>query len=84
PYLSHNVELAGVLLAVAPAGHLSCLSVFWTIPATYLAPASAAAGIAVVSSIGALGGLVGPSVIGYVKTTTGSLALGLQVAGCFV
>ncbi|MCE4062325.1 MFS transporter [Pandoraea sputorum] len=84
PYLSHNVELAVVLLAVATAGHLSSLSVFWTIPSTYLAPASAAAGIAVVSSIGALGGLVGPSVIGYVKTTTGSLALGLQVAGCFV
>ena len=84
PYMSHNLVLAVVLLAIATAGHLSSLSVFWTIPSTYLAPASAAAGIAVVSSIGALGGLVGPSVIGYVKSTTGSLALGLQVAGCFV
>ncbi|AJC21036.1 MFS transporter [Pandoraea pulmonicola] len=84
PYLSHNLELAVLLLAIATAGHLSSLSVFWTIPSTYLAPASAAAGIAVVSSIGAMGGLVGPSVIGYVKSTTGSLALGLQVAGCFV
>ncbi|VVD89671.1 Putative metabolite transport protein NicT [Pandoraea iniqua] len=84
PYMSHNLVLAVLLLAIATAGHLSSLSVFWTIPSTYLAPASAAAGIAVVSSIGALGGLVGPSVIGYIKSVTGNLALGLQVAGCIV
>jgi len=84
PYMSHNLVLAVLLLAIATAGHLSSLSGFWTIPSTYLAPASAAAGIAVVSSIGALGGLVGPSVIGYIKSVTGNLALGLQVAGCIV
>lgn len=84
PYMQRNLGLAVLLLTIATAGHLSSLSVFWTIPSTDLPPASAAAGIAVVSSIGALGGLVGPSLIGYVKSTTGSLELGLQVAGCFV
>jgi nitrate/nitrite transporter NarK len=84
PFVSHNLPLAVLLLAVATAGHLSSLSVFWTIPSTYLASSSAAAGIAIVSSIGSLGGLVGPSIIGYVKSITGSLSLGLQVAGCIV
>jgi MFS family permease len=84
PFVSQNLPLAIVLLAVATAGHLSSLSVFWTIPSTYLASSSAAAGIAIVSSIGSLGGLVGPSIIGYVKSITGSLSLGLQVAGCIV
>nr|WP_241025695.1 MFS transporter [Burkholderia sp. Tr-20390] len=84
PYMQRNLGLAVLLLTIATAGHLSSLSVFWTIPSTDLPPASAAAGIAVVSSIGGLGGLVGPSLIGYVKSTTGSLEVGLQVAGCFV
>jgi ACS family phthalate transporter-like MFS transporter len=69
---------------VATAGHLSSLSVFWTIPSSYLSSRSAAAGIALVSSIGSLGGLAGPSMIGYVKSVSGSLTLGIQIAGCVV
>ncbi|MFL9863120.1 MFS transporter [Paraburkholderia fungorum] len=84
PFAAANLPLAVLLLAVATAGHLSSLSVFWTIPSTYLASTSAAAGIAIVSSIGSLGGLVGPSIIGYVKSVTGSLSEGLVVAGCIV
>jgi len=69
---------------VATAGHLSSLSVFWTIPSSYLSSRSAAAGIALVSSIGSLGGLAGPSMIGYVKSVSSSLTLGIQIAGCVV
>jgi nitrate/nitrite transporter NarK len=84
PFARGDLVFAIVLLAIATAGHLSSLSVFWTIPSTYLSSTSAAAGIAIVSSIGSLGGLVGPSMIGYVQTTTGSLTLGIQLAGCVV
>lgn len=83
PYSAGDVPLALGLLALATAGHLSSLSVFWTIPSAYLASRSAAAGIAFISSIGALGGLVGPSMIGYFKNLTGSM-IGLQFAGGMV
>ncbi|MDR5752436.1 MULTISPECIES: MFS transporter [unclassified Caballeronia] len=84
PFARGDLTLAIVLLAVATAGHLSSLSVFWTIPSSYLPPKSAAAGIALVSSIGSLGGLAGPSMIGYVKSVSGSLTFGIQLAGCVI
>jgi fucose permease len=43
-------------------------------------PASPAAGVAAVSSIGWLGFLTGPPVIGFVSSSTGSLAVGLAPA----
>jgi nitrate/nitrite transporter NarK len=50
---------------------------FWTIPPTYLTAEAAATGIAVISSIGILGGFVSPTLIGFVKDLTGSLTIGL-------
>lgn len=54
-------------------------AIFWSIPPTYLAPSTAATGIAVISSIGILGGFVSPSLLGWIKTTTGSMHAGLLV-----
>jgi fucose permease len=42
-------------------------------------PAAPSAGVAAVSSIGWLGFLTGPPVIGFVSSTTGSLAIGLAL-----
>jgi nitrate/nitrite transporter NarK len=50
---------------------------FWTIPPTYLTAEAAATGIAVISSIGILGGFVSPTLIGFVKDFTGSMTIGL-------
>ena len=65
-----------LLLCVAAFFSFSCV-VFWAIPPTYLSRDAAAAGIAVISSIGILGGFVSPSIIGWIKTATGSLDAGL-------
>lgn len=51
--------------------------VFWSIPPSYLSREAAATGIAVISSLGILGGFVSPSIIGYVKTLSGSIDGGL-------
>ena len=45
---------------------------FWCVPTKLLKGSSAAAGIALVSSIGTSGGFFGPSIIGFLKQTTGS------------
>ena len=50
---------------------------FWSIPPTYLTAEAAATGIAVISSIGILGGFVSPTLIGFVKDFTGSMTVGL-------
>jgi ACS family tartrate transporter-like MFS transporter len=66
-------------LCVAAIGIFGSLGPFWAIPTRYLRGTAAAAGIAVINSIGALAGFVAPYAIGYAKDKTGSFAAGLFV-----
>jgi ACS family tartrate transporter-like MFS transporter len=50
---------------------ISFLAPFWTIPTLLLSGSSAAVGIALVNAIGNVGGFIGPSLIGFLKTSTG-------------
>ncbi|MGA2026184.1 MAG: MFS transporter, partial [Syntrophobacteraceae bacterium] len=56
----------------------SILSLFWTIPSAYLEGRAMAGGIALISSIGYLGAVVSPTLVGWIKVTTGSLYIGLS------
>lgn len=53
----------------------------WALPSVFLSGASAAAGIAWINSIGNIGGLVGPWLIGWIKGRWGSYAGGLYAVG---
>jgi ACS family tartrate transporter-like MFS transporter len=64
-------------LSLAAAGVSSALGPFWSVPPTFLAGTAAAGGIALVNSVGNLGGFVGPSLIGLAKDATGGFAGGL-------
>lgn len=66
------------MLSLASFFIFSC-ALFWSIPPTYLSREAAATGIAVISSIGILGGFVSPTLIGWIKTATGSMESGLLV-----
>ena len=66
-----------VLLCVAAFFIFGGGSLFWSIPPTYLSREAAAAGIAVISSLGILGGFVSPTLIGWIKGATGSIQMGL-------
>jgi nitrate/nitrite transporter NarK len=48
------------------------LAQFWSLPAAILAGYGAAGGIALINSVGNLAGFFTPSIIGAVKTATGS------------
>jgi MFS transporter, ACS family, tartrate transporter len=52
---------------------------FWCLPARFLTGPSAAAGIALVNTIGSSGGFFGPSIVGFLRHATGSDATGLVV-----
>jgi ACS family tartrate transporter-like MFS transporter len=65
-------------LALAQAGMLSMLAPFWSLATSFLSGAAAAGVIALINSIGNLGGFVGPTVIGAVLDETGSYWGGLM------
>jgi MFS transporter, ACS family, tartrate transporter len=50
---------------------------FWALPPMFLSRRAAATGIAVISSVGNLGGVVGPTVVGWGRDVTNSFAGGL-------
>jgi nitrate/nitrite transporter NarK len=68
---SFVVSMAG--LATAGVGFVSATPLLFTTITEYLSKASAAGGIALISSLGNLGPAVAPSVTGYVNASTGSL-----------
>jgi nitrate/nitrite transporter NarK len=60
-------------------GALAANATFWTLPTGFLTGSAAAGGIALINSIGNLGGFVGPYAIGWIKDATGEITLGLVV-----
>ncbi len=64
-------------LTLAHLGMMSMLPPFWSLPTSFLSGTAAAGGIALINSVGNLGGFVGPFVIGRIKTGTNSYAGGL-------
>jgi len=77
---SYWVLLAMSVAALGIYGSKPC---FWPMPSQFLTGVGAAAGIALISSIGSIGGYVGPLVVGWVKDTTHSFEAGLYfLASC--
>lgn len=66
-----------IALALVAFCLFSTTAVFWTLPGRFLTGASAAAGIALINSVGNLGGYLGPFGIGLLKEYTGNMASGL-------
>jgi MFS transporter, ACS family, tartrate transporter len=71
------------LMSVATVGLYGSKPAFWPMPSTFLTGTAAAGGIALVNSIGNLGGYVGPLMVGWIKDSTGSFEAGLYfLAAC--
>jgi ACS family tartrate transporter-like MFS transporter len=66
-----------IALTVAAAGIYSALVTFWTLPQSFMGGTAAAAGIALVNSIGNLGGFTGPYLMGWLKQMSGGYSPGL-------
>jgi len=78
---AHSPFVTVVLLTVLAVGYCSSLSPFWAMPGEFLTGFSAASGIALINSVGNLGGFVGPSVVGFLRERTGTLYGGMAFAG---
>jgi MFS family permease len=66
-------------LSLCAFGVLGWLGPFWALPTAFLRKQAAAGGIALINSMGAAGGFVGPYLIGSIKERTGEFAPGLLV-----
>lgn len=75
-YLSSPIP-GMIALTVAAVGDLGSRGPFWALPGRFLAGSASAGGIALINTIGALGGFVGPYAVGLVKNATGSFTGGL-------
>jgi MFS transporter, ACS family, tartrate transporter len=79
--LFDDPSLKMLAFCIAGFGIFACLPVFWTLPTAFLSGAAAAAGIAVINSIGNLAGFAGPFAMGWLKDHTGSYTDGLLLLG---
>jgi MFS family permease len=65
--------LAVAAMTLAIAGTFGAFGPFWSLPGTVFRGSQVAVGIAIVTTIGSLGGAVSPSLVGYISVETGSL-----------
>jgi D-galactonate transporter len=79
---AHNPALAIAALTLGLAGIMTTLPLFWSLPTSFLAGAGAAAGIALINSLGNLSGFVSPYAIGWLKEATGSTDTGVYLLAC--
>ena len=75
---SASTLVAVIALTLAVLGTFSMLGPFWAMPTSLLTTATASAGIAVINSIGNLGGFAGPYILGLTHTRNGNFRSGLS------
>jgi MFS transporter, ACS family, tartrate transporter len=73
----HSPVPSMIALTIAAVGDMSTRGAFWALPGQFLTGSALAVGIAVINTMGALGGFVGPSVVGFIKNETGQFSGGL-------
>lgn len=76
--------VAIVLVSIFTSAVLCGIGVFWPLPTTFLSGAAAAAGVALVNSIGNSAGFFGPYITGYLTDATGSSSAGMWTIGVVI
>jgi MFS transporter, ACS family, tartrate transporter len=79
--LTGDPILSTIALSVALIGIYAAIATSWTLPTAFLTGTAAAGGLALINSIGNLGGFAGPYFVGWIKTATGAYSLALLIIG---
>jgi ACS family tartrate transporter-like MFS transporter len=66
-------------LAVAAVGDYSTRGPFWALPGKFLSGSALAGAIALINAMGAVGGAIGPSSVGYLKDLTGTFMVPMML-----
>jgi sugar phosphate permease len=79
-WLGLSSPLLGILFLIISEGFvLAYVGVFWTLPPLFLGKESVGSGMGLINALGNLGGFLGPFLIGYFITTTGSNLTGIVI-----
>jgi MFS family permease len=78
---STNVWISMIGFSISMSGILAAAPVCWAINTGYMRGRGSAAGIALLNTLGLIGGIISPTIMGWTKTLTGSLTTGLFVMG---
>jgi ACS family phthalate transporter-like MFS transporter len=84
PLVSGSTVASIVCLGMISISYFGAAAIIWSIPPAYLTDEAAAAGIGAISSLGQVGAFCGPIALGWIKTVTGSLAIGLSAIAALV
>jgi len=79
-----NTPLAMLGLTLGTMGILTTLPLFWSLPTAFLAGTGAAAGIAMINSLGNLAGFLSPYLVGWLKQATGANSSGMFMLAGFL
>lgn len=72
-----------VAMSVVAVGAYGSRPSFWPLPSMFLTGAAAATGIALINSLGNLGGYVGPFIVGWLRQSSGGFEIALYfLAAC--
>jgi ACS family tartrate transporter-like MFS transporter len=66
-----------IAIILSQMGQSAIAPTFWALPTAMLTGTAAAGGIALINSVGNLGGFLGPFMMGAIKDATGSFTIGL-------
>jgi MFS family permease len=72
------------VITVTACAIFSALPNFWALPARFLSGAAAAAGIALINTVGNLAGFVAPYITGMAKDMTGSYQVPMLIVGAMM
>lgn len=72
-----NPWIAMIGLCMAAPGFITVQPVFWTMPSRFLSGVNLACAIALINSVGNLGGMIAPPLRVWAETTTGNPSAGL-------
>jgi MFS transporter, ACS family, tartrate transporter len=74
-----------IFLTLTFTGIWSCYPVFWTLPGTFLTRGAVAAAIGLITAISNCTGLVSPTLVGWIRQSTGDFTYALDFLGlCLV
>lgn len=76
--------VAVIALTGASIGIYAALVTYWTLPPSFLGGTAAAGGMALINSVGNLGGFFGPTLMGWLKHATGGYEAGMFVLAAFL
>ena len=81
--MTTDLWLSLTYICIATAGIYAFVGTFWTLPNIFLSEGTAAVGIAIINSVGNLGGFCGPYAVGFIKDATGSTTGGIYFLAVF-